>query len=267
MHTYGERLTHNAVAWFGALLVTVLVLVTSGAATLDARQQPGGFPDSKVAPGSTEAPKKEEQLLELKHALQRMPLAAVLAAALALRPRRRGTPGRALQVIQTQIILAVIGSLVMLVVGSSLARAFGIVGAAGLVRYRAKVDDPKDAGVMLSTLAVGLASGVGLWMLAIFGTLFILIVLGVLESFEPRPMRKFALRIKVKDPAAFKPKVEEFLTRQHTEFEIREVTPEELNYEVCWPVDKSTDPLSESILAMDPSEDTEVKIEDVKAKK
>ena len=34
----------------------------------------------------------------------------------------------------------------MLVVGSSLARAFGIVGAAGLVRYRAKIDDPKDAG-------------------------------------------------------------------------------------------------------------------------
>ena len=43
----------------------------------------------------------------------------------------------------------------MLVVGSSLARAFGIVGAAGLVRYRAKIEDPKDAGVMLSTLAVG----------------------------------------------------------------------------------------------------------------
>ena len=79
--------------------------------------------------------------------------------------------------IQTQIILAVIGALVMLVVGSSLARAFGIVGAAGLVRYRAKVDDPKDAGVMLSTLAVGLASGVGLWVLAIFGTAFILFVL------------------------------------------------------------------------------------------
>jgi hypothetical protein len=43
----------------------------------------------------------------------------------------------------------------VMVVGASLARAFGIVGAAELIRYRAKVEDPKDAGVMLSTLAIG----------------------------------------------------------------------------------------------------------------
>ena len=92
-------------------------------------------------------------------ALYRLPLAAGLASVLALRPRRRGTPQRQAPVIQTQIILAIVGAVVMLVVGSSLARAFGIVGAAGLVRYRAKIDDPKDAGVMLSTLAIGLAVG------------------------------------------------------------------------------------------------------------
>ena len=74
----------------------------------------------------------------------------------------------------------------MLVVGSSLARAFGIVGAAGLVRYRAKIDDPKDAGVMLSTLAVGLAAGVGVYLLAFFATVFILAVLWIVESFEPQ---------------------------------------------------------------------------------
>ena len=78
-----------------------------------------------------------------------------------------------MSVIETQIILAVVGALIMLVVGASLARAFGIVGAANLIRYRAKIDDPKDAVVMLSALAVGLASGVGLYALAGFGTLFI----------------------------------------------------------------------------------------------
>ena len=88
----------------------------------------------------------------------RLPLATALGAALALRPRRRGTPKRSSQVVQTQIILAIIGALVMIVVGTSLARAFGVVGAAGLVRYRAKIDDPKDAGVMLTTLAVGLGA-------------------------------------------------------------------------------------------------------------
>ena len=95
----------------------------------------------------------------------RLPLAAVLGAALALRPRRRGTPPRTAPVVQTQIILAVVGAVIMLVVGASLARAFGIVGAANLIRYRSKIEDPKDAVVMLCALAVGLATGVGLYAL------------------------------------------------------------------------------------------------------
>ena len=105
----------------------------------------------------------------------RLPLAAILGAALALRPKRRGTPQRIPAVVQTQIILAVVGAVIMLVVGASLARAFGIVGAANLIRYRAKIDDPKDAGVMLCALAVGLASGVGLYALATFSTAFLLV--------------------------------------------------------------------------------------------
>jgi hypothetical protein len=250
----------------GAVVALFLLLMTSGSAAVHARQQPGGLPQPD-APASTEAPIASQQIVELKHALVRLPLAALLAATLALRPRRRGTPNRSPAVIQTQVILALIGALVMLVVGQSLARAFGIVGAAGLVRYRARVADPKDAGVMLSTLAVGLASGVGLWLLAIFGTIFILFVLWVVESFEPQAMRRFALRIKAKDPAALKPKVEGYLHRQHTDFEIRGLTPEELHYEVSWPIDQTTDQLSERIVAMDPSNETEVEISEVKAKK
>ncbi len=148
---------------------------------------------------------------------------------LALRPRRRGTPQRQPPVIQTQIILAVVGAVVMLVVGSSLARAFGIVGAAGLVRYRAKIDDPKDAGVMLSTLAVGLAAGVGIWMLALFATVFILAMLWIIESFEPKATQAFELKIKAKDPAALKPKLEQLLARHRFEFELRTTSTEELD--------------------------------------
>src|SRR5579872_6703546 len=143
-----------------------------------------------------DSPDTDTQVEQLMHALARLPIAAGLATLLAMRPRRRGTPNRRPPVVQTQIILAVVGAVVMLVVGSSLARAFGIVGAAGLVRYRARIEDPKDAGVMLSTLAVGLASGVGLWMLAIFSTVFVLGVLSLIESFEPVVEQRFTLTIK-----------------------------------------------------------------------
>jgi hypothetical protein len=183
--------------------------------------------------------------------LARLPLAAGLAAVLALRPRRRGTPKRQAPVIQTQIILAIVGAVVMLVVGSSLARAFGIVGAAGLVRYRAKIEDPKDAGVMLATLAIGLASGVGLWMIAAFTTVFVLGVLWVIESFE-KAKHAFILNIQTSDPAALKPRVEELLTRSRLEFDLRTSSEDELSYEVRLPVERKTDRLSGAILKLDP---------------
>src|SRR5438876_10295297 len=172
----------------------------------------------------TDAPDTYTQIEQLRHALVRLPIAAGLASVLAFRPRRRGTPPRKPPVIHTQIILAVVGATLMLVVGSSLARAFGIVGAAGLVRYRARIEDPKDAGVMLSTLAVGLASGVGLWLLAAFATVFILAVLWVVESFEPTARHLFSLKVKAKDPAALKPKIEQLLTRYRIPHELRTET-------------------------------------------
>src|SRR5262245_32240814 len=120
----------------------------------------------------------------LLQALVALPLSAVLGTILAFRPRRRGTPPRSSPVIQTQIILAVVGAVVMLIVGASLARAFGIVGAANLIRYRSKIDDPKDAVVMLAALAVGLASGVGLYALTVFSTVFLGPALWLIESFD-----------------------------------------------------------------------------------
>jgi len=194
-------------------------------------------------------------------------LAAVLATVLAVRPRRRGTPHRKPAVIETQIILAVVGAVVMLVVGSSLARAFGIVGAAGLVRYRAKIDDPKDAGVMLSTLAVGLAAGVGLWMIATFSAAFILAMLFVIESLEPAALKTFELKVKAKDPAALKPKIEELLKRNRLEFELRTSTPDEVCFEVKVPLDKKTDRLSNVILKLEPDNTQGVEWEEKKERK
>lgn len=215
----------------------------------------------------TETPDLATQYEELRHAASRLPIAAALATLLAMRPRRRGTPPRQAPVIQTQVILAIVGAVVMLVVGASLARAFGIVGAAGLVRYRAKIADPKDAGVMLSTLAIGLASGVGLWPLAVFTTAFILVVLWIVESFEPKAIHVFLLKIEAKDAAALKPKVEQILTRNRVKHELRKESKEEISYEAQVPLDKKTDRLSELILKLDPDNATAVKWDDKKERK
>lgn len=179
-----------------------------------------------------------------------LPIAAVLGAALAFRPVRRGTPPRTPHVIQTQIVLAVIGALVILIVGASLARAFGIAGVANLVRYRAKIEDPKDAAVMLAALAVGLASGAGIYIIAAGSALFILAVLWVLESLEPEARKEFSLKISAKDVAELRPKVESLLRKSGVSFEARTTGQDELSYEVALPARKRTDRLSNAIIAL-----------------
>ena len=186
----------------------------------------------------------------LLEAAVRLPLAAVLGAVLAMRPRRAGTPPRRPAVVQTQIILAVVGALVMIVVGASLARAFGVVGIAGLVRYRAKIDDPKDAGVMLAALGVGLAAGVGLYWLSPFATLFLLLLLYVLETSEPAPAVRFLLKVTAEDVGPIRRAVEAALRRQHLQFELRSWASGELHYMVEIPLGQGTDAMSKSLVSL-----------------
>jgi len=204
----------------------------------------------------------DAQFESLWHALVRLPTAALLSAILAFRPRRRGTPARQVPVIQTQIVLALVGAMVMLVVGASLARAFGIVGAAGLIRYRANVEDPKDAGVMLSTLAIGWRRT--LYLFAIFATVFVLGVLLVVESIETEPYVLFNLAITTKDSATMKESIEGVLRRRRIPFELRSTATEEICYEVKLPPAAHTDKVSDALMSLNPAQSVNVKWEQKK---
>jgi uncharacterized membrane protein YhiD involved in acid resistance len=237
---------HIRYSWWSA--VTIVLLVAVGHVAL------GQLPGAAAAPPE---PALESQWESVSQAVRRIPLAAMLGALLAFRPRRRGTPARQTAVVQTQIILAIVGSVVMLVVGSSVARAFGIVGAASLVRYRAKIDDPKDAGIMLSTLGIGLASGVGLYFLAIFATVFIAIVVLILESVEPEGYKLFDLKIKAKDATGIRPQVQLLLRRNGIRYELRSAGDEEIVYETRVPAHRKTDGITEAIHAIDAANEVE----------
>ncbi len=189
---------------------------------------------------------------EFEQALISLPLAAALGAALALRPKRKGTPQRMPAVVQTQIILSVVGAVIMLVVGASLARAFGIVGAANLIRYRSKIEDPKDAVVMLSALAVGLASGVGLYAIAVFSTAFLILALWIIESFE-RGLKHYNLTIKAGEQTDdLKPKFESILRRYELSHELRSSADDQVCYDVAMPLDANRDRVTDAILRLDP---------------
>src|SRR5687768_16347851 len=184
---------------------------------------------------------------EIMLALVRLPLAAVFGLALAMRPRRRNQGPRKVVVIQTQIMLAVVGAVIMLVVGNSLSRAFGIVGAAGLIRYRSNIADPKDAVVMLSSLAAGLAVGVGLYRLGAVATVFMMLALWLVEFFEPAARKRFELRIKTSQAAEFRATAEDVLKTLGIEYELLVEDEDELRYSVSAPVDVRTKDVSDTL--------------------
>lgn len=197
------------------------------------------------------------QIGALRHASWILPTAALLAGAMGfVRPVRRGLMPRPSHVIQTQVLLAVVGAIIILVVAESLARAFAIVGAAGLVRYRAKIDDPKDAGVLLVSLAIGLITGTGLIGLALFTTLFVMGVLWLLESLEPVDRALYELEITSRDAMKMRPRIDHVLRNAGARYELRGSSPHELRYEVSVPFDKKLGKLTKQIISVDKHEET-----------
>src|SRR5687767_144603 len=179
-------------------------------------------------------------------------LAALLGAALGIvRPVRNEIVPRSAHVIHAQILLAIVGAMIIVVVAESLARAFAIVGAAGLVRYRAKIKDPKDAGVMLVALAVGLTTGTGLFLFAAVSTVFVIGVLWILESLEPEARSRFDLKIVARNAAKMRPQIEHALDYKGVTYELRGSAPGELHYEVTVPFKEKIKKLSKLIRSLD----------------
>ena len=80
----------------------------------------------------------------------------------------------------TNIFVCVIVSMVIMVIGNNLARAFALVGALSIIRFRTVVKDTKDTSFIFWSLAAGMASGTGSYFLAISGTAVISMIALVL---------------------------------------------------------------------------------------
>jgi hypothetical protein len=192
------------------------------------------------------------QLISLKHALLMLPIAALLGGALGvIRPIRRVLVRRSSHVIQTQVLMAIVGAAVMIIVADSLARAFAIAGAAGLVRYRAQIDDPKEAGVLLVSLAIGLASGSGLFLVAVGLCVFVILVLWILESAEPPDRVQFDLVIASKESLKIRPQIEHAFRGKGVHYQLWASSPSELRYEVSVPFDQDIRKLARIIKRFD----------------
>lgn len=99
------------------------------------------------------------------------------------------------------IMLSMITALVIMVIGNNLARAFGLVGAMSIIRFRTAVKDTQDIMYIFFALATGLACGAGMYMIGLLGTLTIgFSLLGVTLVYGENPTkREYLLQVMIMD--------------------------------------------------------------------
>lgn len=232
-------------------------------------QQPTGDADSNpmldLLGGNQPLPghaRTEKWTVTIPRIIVRLALAALLAVMLAFRPRRDvPITKRNLFVAQTQILLAVVASALMMIVGDNAARAFGIFAAASLVRFRTNIRDPKEITVLLISLSLGLATGVGRWDLAIILSLFTLPLLWLLESKESEQVfRSMELTVKTRNTDKMQHALQIIFRRHKFTAELRQIDPPDADepvgcvmYSVNMNLNVSTDTISKEIREADPN--------------
>ena len=84
----------------------------------------------------------------------------------------------------TILFVTVIVAVVMMVIGNSLARAFALVGALSIIRFRTVIKDTKDTAYVFLALAIGMAAGTSNYFLSFVGTLMIGGLILVVDQFN-----------------------------------------------------------------------------------
>ncbi len=110
--------------------------------------------------------------------------AALVGAVLALHPARiRHQWGKNLDwsTVESQILLTVAGAIMVVMVGESLPRAFGLLGLGSLIRFRVTMNSPRDTALLLVLIGLGMGCGTRLYPIVGLATVFVFLLLFLLE--------------------------------------------------------------------------------------
>ncbi|KKQ27895.1 MAG: hypothetical protein US42_C0004G0034 [Candidatus Magasanikbacteria bacterium GW2011_GWC2_37_14] len=91
----------------------------------------------------------------------------------------------------TLIIVGIVGAMVMMVVGSNIATAFGLLGAFSIIRFRTPMKDSKDAGYIFFVLAVGVAIGTSNYAIGVIGTFLLSAIIWFLHRINFGSIKKY----------------------------------------------------------------------------
>jgi hypothetical protein len=124
--------------------------------------------------------------------------------------------------VQTLVILGMLIALIMLVVGSNIARAFALVGALSVVRFRNAIKETRDVGFIFLVMGIGMAAGTRFYTLAIVAAVAISLIIVVMYRFNwfALNVQRQIVKVQVPADADYTPAIQDVLIRYTSEFEL-----------------------------------------------
>jgi uncharacterized membrane protein YhiD involved in acid resistance len=102
--------------------------------------------------------------------------------------------------VHTLVLNGMVVAVVMLIIGSNIARAFALVGALSIIRFRNAVKETRDVGFIFFTMAIGMAIGTKFYLLAVVATVIICLVILIMTRFNWYSRRVVSQILKVQVP-------------------------------------------------------------------
>ncbi|MEU9833796.1 DUF4956 domain-containing protein [Streptosporangium sp. NPDC048047] len=124
--------------------------------------------------------------------------------------------------VQTLVILGMLISLIMLVVGSNIARAFALVGALSVVRFRNAIKETRDVGFIFLVMGIGMAVGTRFYLLGVVAAVAISLIVMVMHRFNwfHLNVRRQVVKVQVPSDEDFTATIQDVLVRHTDEFEL-----------------------------------------------
>lgn len=138
----------------------------------------------------------------------------------------------------TMVLLPVIVAIIILLIGSNIARAFSLAGAFSIIRFRSAPGDPKDIAYVLFTMAAGLACGTGYFGYAVLFTIILCVMMFVLNRFKFGVSKKLQKTLKVTIPEnlAYDEAFAEVFKQFNVQYDLKKIRTTELGslYELVY---------------------------------
>jgi len=140
----------------------------------------------------------------------------------------------------TMFVLPTIVAVIILLIGSNIARAFSLAGAFSIIRFRSAPGDAKDISYVLFSMAAGLACGVGAYGYAALFTVCLCILMFILKAvrFGANRSAVKTLKITIPENLGYEEAFDEIFRKFGIQYELKRVRTTELGslYEVVYAV-------------------------------